>query len=59
MSDGNYGILISYPLIQPLNNLINFNCPSNINNNITLNITQQRPYSSNNINIINNNNNII
>ena len=60
MPDGNYGILTPYPLIQPLNNLNNLNYPSNINNNninnITENITQQRPYSSNNINIVNNNN---
>ena len=66
LPDGNYGILVSYPMTQPLpnnnfNNLNNINYPMdniNINNysnentkqEMPITIQQQRPYSSNNIN---------
>ena len=61
LPDGNYGILSPYPLIQPMPNinLNNINYPINNNFSINENIKeeipqQQRPYSSINLNEINN-----
>ena len=61
LPDGNYGILSPYPVIQPMQNinLNNINYPINNNFSINENIKeeipqQQRPYSSINLNEINN-----